>query len=348
MKFEKNLIDLKSFAVRILLLALSLVAVSEAAAPYSLKGYFWPTPNSAFLKGEPDAAVAQPTVSGNVESAFFGCVRNHGTRFHEGIDLRPISRDGNGEALDSVFAFADGVVRYVNNDAQKSSYGRYIVIEHPQTAPGLVTLYAHLRSVDSNIRAGVEVSGGTKLARMGRSASYVIPKSRAHLHFEIAFWLGPDFQDWYDKQPYSSKNDHGAYNGMNMVGLDVWSFWKALRSGEVSTVEEFIASEEIAYVVDVPYSTIPDILQVNPQLMKNRSLPFGNLAGWRIDFTWYGLPIGWTALTSEQMKSKVLTIVESNTRFEVQNRCYEMEHGGHFSGPGSSLKRLIARLFVNL
>ncbi|MDQ6861282.1 MAG: M23 family peptidase, partial [Verrucomicrobiota bacterium] len=37
------------------------------------------------------------------------------TRFHEGIDIRPLRRDAAGEPLDPVRAIADGAVAYVNN-----------------------------------------------------------------------------------------------------------------------------------------------------------------------------------------------------------------------------------------
>ena len=39
----------------------------------------------------------------------FGGVRSGGTRFHEGIDIRPVGRAKNGEATDSVFAAMTGV-----------------------------------------------------------------------------------------------------------------------------------------------------------------------------------------------------------------------------------------------
>ncbi len=52
------------------------------------------------------------------------------TRFHEGIDIRSVHRDANGEPLDEVHAIADGEVVHVNPVAGYSNYGKYIVIEH--------------------------------------------------------------------------------------------------------------------------------------------------------------------------------------------------------------------------
>src|SRR5215468_8792472 len=52
------------------------------------------------------------------------------TRFHEGIDIRSVHRDPNGEPLDEVRAVADGQVVHVSVVAGYSNYGKYIVIEH--------------------------------------------------------------------------------------------------------------------------------------------------------------------------------------------------------------------------
>src|SRR5450432_245601 len=52
------------------------------------------------------------------------------TRFHEGIDIRPLHRDARGEPLDEVRAIADGKVVYVSRAAGDSNYGRYVVVEH--------------------------------------------------------------------------------------------------------------------------------------------------------------------------------------------------------------------------
>lgn len=291
--------------------------------------------------------VLQPTVSGELSSALFGCVRNDGNRFHEGLDLRPIARDARGEALDPIFAFADGVVRYVNRDSSSSSYGRYVVVEHLNIAPGVVSLYAHLRSVPQTIRPGVAVRGGEKIAVMGRSAGgYAIPRDRAHLHFELGFWLGDDFQEWYDQQPFKSTNDHGAYNGMNIVGMDVWALFNALRRGEAHDAWEFLLSEPVAVEAYVRKTSIPALLRANPHLMENLRLPDGH-AGWRIDLTWYGLPTSFRALTADEMLGSGVVHARVMRPELLQGvRCIELARGGSSGAPGAKLDALIGRLFV--
>ena len=123
-------------------LIVGLLSSVGLSASENIGDHFWPTSNSAFVEGRSLAHFVQPTESGKLNSALWGCVRNNGARFHEGIDLKATQKDRHGEPTDSVFAFDKGIVRYVNLDSRLSSYGRYIVIEHPHWSPGMVTLYA--------------------------------------------------------------------------------------------------------------------------------------------------------------------------------------------------------------
>lgn len=274
-------------------------------------------------------------------------MRNNGSRFHEGIDLKATARDRYGESTDAVFAFDDGIVRYVNLDASKSSYGRYIVIEHSQWSPGMVTLYAHLRAVPGFVKSGVRVRGGQSIATMGRSASYTIPRSRAHLHFEVGLWLGTEFQKWYDRQRFSDRNDHGDFNGMNIIGMDVWALLQALKRGEVSNVVEYLAVEPVAITVTHWDSQIPDLLQVNPELMSNYVIP-DNHAGWRIDFSANGLPLRFEALTSRSESSPKRTSIQVvNERLARSQSCLSLIGAGRNPAPSARLNGILQRLFVD-
>jgi len=308
--------------------------------------HFYPTPNGAFLEGAEIERFVQPTVSGNPTSGLFGCVRNNGSRFHEGIDLSALSRDRRGESTDPVFAFDDGIVRYVNRSAGRSSFGQYIVVEHPEIMPGLVTLYAHLRTIPERIRIGSTIVGGEEIAIMGRTAGgYSIPQSRAHLHFEIGFWLGPNFQRWYDKQGFRSRNDHGAFNGMNIVGIDVWSFFQAIRSGEVANAADFILAEPTAVEVYIRESKVPELLSVNSELMTNLVIPDDH-EGWKIEFSWYGVPLRWTALQSTEFPSaKKVEVVEVPSQVEDAHSCSSLSRSGG-RGPTRKLGSLLSRLFL--
>ena len=99
------------------------------------------------------------------------------TRFHEGIDIRPLERDGRGEPLDQVRAIADGKVVHTNFVPGYSNYGKYIVIEHRWDGSSYYSLYGHLSSI--TVRPGQEVRKGDQIAVMGYTA-VGLNQARAH------------------------------------------------------------------------------------------------------------------------------------------------------------------------
>jgi len=252
----------------------------------------WPTPNPAFQNGKPIEAYVQATISGHVESGLFGCVRNGGNRFHEGLDLYPIRRDDRGEAADPVYAVLSGRVVHVSRTSSYSSYGRYVVIEHDLETPAYHTLYAHLASVADTIVLGARVETGTVLGIMGRSANYTIPRSRAHVHFEIGFRLTDDFEKWYTDQKFDSKNRHGIWNGMNLVSVDPLAFYKNIRSGHVSNLREHLRRLPVATRIRVFSNQVPDFVRNYPALV-TESFAGKTVVAWDIAFTQYGVPREW-------------------------------------------------------
>jgi len=262
----------------------------------------WPTPNLAWENGEPLGSFLQDAGSGNPLSGSYGSVRNNGTRFHEGIDLFPVRRDAQGEALDEVFAAMSGVVRYVNTEPAHSSYGRYVVLEHDEQSVGIYTLYAHLASVDSALLdkgEAVRISAGQVLGRMGRSAGgYVIPKERAHLHFEMGLRLTNDFEWWYDARGFDGPNYHGSYNGMNLMGFDPLAFYEAHRGGQIRTLADWFAQMQPAVVLYVASSFTPDFVHRYPSLVREGKVSIGTHAGWRMECDPSGIPFRWTPLST--------------------------------------------------
>lgn len=262
-------------------------------------GIIWPTPNPAFQRGEAIETYIQPTVSGNPESGLFGCVRNSGSRFHEGLDLYPIKRDKRGEAMDPVFSVLPGKVVHVSRVSGYSSYGRYVVVQHDGEAPAYHTLYAHLASVGDGIAPGVRVESGTVLGIMGRSAATPIPRSRAHLHFEIGFRLTDDFQAWYDRQKFGSKNRHGSWNGMNLISINPKPFYEAIQAGEVSKLRDYLRRLPAAARIRVYTRKVPNFVENYPALVTRPYLG-ETIVAWDIAFTQYGVPKEWTPRFAEE------------------------------------------------
>ena len=171
------------------------------------------------------------------------------TRFHEGIDIRSVHRDANGEPQDEVRAIADGEVVHVSPVAGYSNYGKYIVIEHRWSGSSYYSLYAHLSSIA--VQPGETVKRGQPIAVMGYTGTG-INRERAHLHLELCLMFSRQFEAWYNTFFRNDANRHGLYNGMNLAGLDVARLYLALRKNPALTIPEFLAGEETFYKITLP------------------------------------------------------------------------------------------------
>jgi hypothetical protein len=262
----------------------------------------WPLQGDAPKDYGDTASFLQPTASGMPESALFGCVRNNGNRFHEAIDIAPVQPRRKGEATDPVAAVFDGLVMHINRVAGNSSYGRYVVLEHPGIEPALYTLYAHLSSITDTLKIGDRIQAGELIGIMGRSAGgYSIPRNRAHLHLETGLRLTDDFEDWYQRQRYSSENQHGDYNGMNLVGWDPLDFLSAFRDGRVETVLEYIEQIPPAVMLHIRTRRYPDFLERYPQL-KLDGVSGPDRAGWQVVLSGWGMPLSLKALSGDELR----------------------------------------------
>lgn len=260
----------------------------------------WPTPNTAWAEGRPAREILQHAGSGDPESGGFGGVRSGGSQFHEGIDIKAVKRDRRGEPLDAVFAAMNGVVRHISRVAGNSSYGRYVVLEHPENDVPVYTLYAHLAQITPGLKVGDRVGRGQTLGTMGHTAGgYVIPRERAHLHFEIGLMVTRNFQAWYDARKFGSRNEHGLWNGMNLMGIDPLEFMNQWKAGKVDSFAGYFARMEPAVRVRIATPRVPDFITRYPALLAT-PLPLA-VAGWEIKFNETGLPFSWRPLTASEI-----------------------------------------------
>ncbi len=280
----------------------------------------WPTPNPAFAKGMGYSAFLQKTgPDKQFSSGAFGCVRNNGYKFHEGLDLYPISRDKSGRAEDSIYAAMDGVVAYVNSVSGYSAYGKYVVLEHLNIKPAFYSLYGHLASIDSLIKKGSSVKVAQKIGRMGNSASYRIPLSRSHLHFEIGLRLTDNFQSWYHSKKFSSPNRHGKYSGFNLVGIDPLHFYSKYKAKSFKMPLDYLNSVASEAKVRVKTLKIPNFTNRYPSLC-NLYAPGEDWNGWECIFGPYGLPLKLQQTNSCKDEDPLIKIISYDTSHD-QRRC---------------------------
>src|SRR5438067_12093745 len=115
------------------------------------------------------------------------------TRFHEGIDIRPLHRDAHDEPLDEVRAIAGGKVVHTHLVRGYSNYGKYIVIEHHWDSSNYYSLYGHLSSIA--VKPGDTVKRSQSIAIMGYTGTG-LNRERAHLHLELNLMLSRQFDAW--------------------------------------------------------------------------------------------------------------------------------------------------------
>jgi murein DD-endopeptidase MepM/ murein hydrolase activator NlpD len=208
------------------------------------------------------------------------------TRFHEGIDIRCLHRDGRGEPLDEVRAIADGKVVHTNLVNGYSNYGKYIVIEHRWDDSSYYSLYGHLSSIA--VKAGDTVKRGQPIAVMGYTG-VGLNQARAHLHLELNLMLSRQFEAWYNTFFRNDPNHHGLYNGMNLAGVDIARLYLALHKNPSLTIPEFLSGEETFYKVALPKSRHFDLPKLYPWMLAAGSQ--NEKSSWEVAFARSGVPL---------------------------------------------------------
>ncbi len=294
-----------------LLLAPSLVQSQQPMLilPTENQGLLHDNPASfyQYVQRDFEGQVSQPWDGGQ-----YGFVRNPVrfgsaiiyTRFHEGIDIRPLNRDASGEPTDVVHAIAAGKVAYTNTAAGSSNYGRYVVVEHSFDNCPYYSLYAHLSVVMVN--SGDQVAQNAPLAIMGHTGEG-IDRERAHVHLELNLMLNGHFNEWQSKYFPKDINRHGIYNGMNLAGLDIGRFYLQLQKNPTLTVAQFVQGGEPWYRVVVPRSPQMDLQERYPWLVQ------GSQTGqsWELTFDRTGLPLRIRAV-EESTGEPILSCVHSS------------------------------------
>lgn len=293
-----------------------------------------PTANDGLLRGD-IASFYMPTdlTSKPPESGAWGFVRNvrefpEGrvyTRFHEGLDIRPVARDSRSIPTDQVRAIGAGKVVYVNPSASRSNYGKYVVVEHDWGYGPICSLYAHLAS--TAVEGGETVQAGSVLGVLG-STGAGLNNARAHVHLEIAIVMSERFNDWM-KHFLNSANPHGNYNGINLSGLDAADLFLALQKDPSLRLDNRIHNFPQHYRVAVPRTTEGPL----PIVRRYRWLGFGNhdkpSKSWEIAFTRSGFPVG-IVPSDREVSGPTVTYVRSS---RIDHQHYTI---GRLTGTGST------------
>ncbi len=285
----------------LVLIGVGWVSGSALAQPFQL-----PTRNRALFDGAEEqffvGTVRKPWISGT-----FGCTRSEGWQLHEGLDIGCLERDKRGEPTDPVLATADGTVVYVNRKSSLSNYGLYVVVRHEIESVEVYSLYAHLASVASGMAAGTRIRAGEPLGVMGRTANtrQSISKERAHVHFELNLLANDRFESWFRERYRGERNDHGRWNGRNLLGLDprqILLTQEAMQ--EQFSLVQLLRSQTELMRVRVRQTEFPFVRRYPQLIRSNPALGTNAIAGYEIVFNFSGVPFRLTPLAASDLPGK--------------------------------------------
>lgn len=296
-----------------------------------------PTENRAIFSGDPsefymytdrnfEGVKSQPWTAGQ-----YGFVRDQKrtaegvilTKFHEGLDIKPVKRDGKGIPQDLVHPISAGTVVHVAAQASQSSYGKYVVIRHDWPEGPFYSLYAHL--METRVNVGAKVGPEAVVGRLGYTGEG-IDRVRAHLHLELNLLLSDRFEKWHASR-FQTPNHHGIYNGLNLVGIDLARLYQERKEDPSLTVATFLTREKVHHKVRVPAQGKFPLLARYPFLLKQPAP--GQPAAWEIHFNQSGVPLAVYPSSVPASAPVVTWVVPSKTYHAYSTR-------GRLTGSGSS------------
>jgi murein DD-endopeptidase MepM/ murein hydrolase activator NlpD len=296
----------------------------------------FPTANHALYQAGQELKFFAPTAPDKPwTSGSFGCVRDNGTRMHEGLDIRHLQTDGRGEPTDPVMATADGTIVYFNTKPSLSNYGNYIVIRHVVEGLEIYSLYAHLSAVRSGLKIGEAVKAGEVIATMGRTSNAeTILKERAHVHFELNVLINDNFAAWFKTNSPGERNDHGEWNGQNLNGLDPREILLAEHDpAKPFSLLNFLRSQTELCRVLVRATNFPYLKRYAALVLKNPVAEKEGVAGYEIALNYNGVAFALMPRAESEIKSRAkIQLLSVNAPVAIANPCRKLvvQRGGRW------------------
>ncbi|HXE41836.1 MAG TPA: M23 family metallopeptidase, partial [Candidatus Baltobacteraceae bacterium] len=253
--------------------------------------FHFPTANTnLYAFGEELKFFAPTTPDRPWTSGSFGCVRDSGWRLHEGIDIRHLQTDKRGEPTDPVTATADGTVIYFNTKPSLSNYGNYIVVRHNIEGFEIYSVYSHLSALRTDLKIGQSVKAGEFLGIMGRTSNAeTILKVRAHVHFELNLLNNDNFSSWFKKASPGERNDHGEWNGQNLIGMDTRDILLREHNPNGFSLLNYIRNRTELCRVMVRATNFPFLKRYPMLVLKNPVAEKEGVAGYEMALSYNGL-----------------------------------------------------------
>jgi murein DD-endopeptidase MepM/ murein hydrolase activator NlpD len=304
-----------------------LVIVTAGSGFTFAQPFFLPTSNHAlYEKGGEERFFAGTTGKG-WETGCFGCVRTDGWQMHEGLDIRSVQRDSHGEPVDPVLATMDGTVAYFSTHPALSNYGNYVVLKHEVEGLEIYSLYAHLHEVRPGLKVGQAVRAGEQIAVMGRTANTRegISKDRAHVHFELNLLVNDRFSGWYRKTFPTQRDDHGMWNGQNLLGIDPRLILLGERQEKNFSLLGFLQRQTELCRVTVRKVDFPWIKRYRTLVKRNPVAEKEGVAGYELALNYNGVAFEVIPRAASELRGKgKFQVVSVNEAEHHKNPCRKL------------------------
>ena len=287
-----------------------------------------PTANQKLFEPGGEEKFFVGTVGKPWTSGMFGCVRTEGWQIHEGMDIRCLQRDKRGEPIDPVMASADGVVVYINRKPGLSNYGNYVILRHDIEGMQIFSIYAHLREILSTIQTGKPVKAGEQIAVMGRTTNTRegISKDRAHVHFELSLLINDNFAQWYRRNHPGERNDHGDWNGQNLLAIDPRAVLLEQKQlgARFSLVAHLRQQTELCRVL-VRDTNFVWLKRYGPLVVPNPQAVAAGIAGYEIALNFNGIAFELIPRTAGEIRTKSrVQVLKVNEPEYTRNHCRKL------------------------
>lgn len=328
------------------------IGAASALGPFTSPGQTFrlPTPNRALFETGGEPRFYAPTAGKTWTAGTFGCVRSEGAQFHEGIDILTVRRDARGEPLDTVTATADGTVCYVNRRGGLSNYGIYVVLRHVIEGLEIYSLYAHLADARAELEPGQPIRAGDPLGTLGRTANTRQPigKERAHLHFELALLANDQFPAWFRQRRPGQRDDHGPWNGQNLLGFDPAEVLLRQRElGEHFSLLVWLRGQPVLCRVLVREDDLALLRRYPALVRRNPVAEKAGVAGHEVALNYAGVPLEIIPRASSEIKGtgrfQLLSVNEAEQRQRPCKRLVTRQGSGwQLARAGEDLFDLLA------
>ncbi len=166
---------------------------------------------------------------------------------------------------------------------------------------------------------------GDQIAIMGRTSNTHerISKERAHVHFELNVLVNDRFAAWYQKTFPTERNDHGNWNGHNLIGLDPRLVLLAQqREGAKFSILNFIRNQTELCRVAVRATQFPYLKRYTALIRRNPVAQQQGVAGYEIAFNFNGVPYQLIPRSARELNNpERIRLISVNKAEQEQHPC---------------------------